>query len=34
LRAGLNTYQGHVTYKAVAEAFGLAYFAADEALAG
>ena len=34
LRAGLNTYQGHVTYKAVAEAFGLAYVAADEALDG
>ena len=34
LRGGLNTYQGHVTYKAVAEAFGLPYVPAEEALAG
>ena len=33
LRKGLNVADGHVTYAAVAEAFGLEYTAADEMLA-
>jgi alanine dehydrogenase len=36
LRAGLNLYKGRITYRAVAEAFGLnnLYLAAEEAVAG
>lgn len=34
LRAGLNTHQGRVTYKAVADAFGLSHIPAEETLAG
>jgi alanine dehydrogenase len=30
--AGLNVYKGQVTYKAVADAFGHAYFEAKELL--
>jgi len=33
LRRGLNTYQGEVTHKAVAEALGLPYTLAEQALA-
>ncbi len=33
LKAGLNTHAGHLTYRAVAEALGLPYISADEALA-
>jgi len=33
-RDGLNIHDGHVTYKAVAEAFGMAYVPASEALKG
>ncbi|SIP66109.1 L-alanine dehydrogenase (NAD-dependent) (fragment) [Mycobacterium tuberculosis] len=33
LRKGLNTHQGKLTYKGVAEAFGLPYTPAEEALA-
>jgi alanine dehydrogenase len=32
VRNGLNIHDGHVTYKAVAEAFGMAYVPASEAL--
>jgi alanine dehydrogenase len=34
VRNGLNIHDGHVTYKAVAEAFGMAYVPASEALKG
>ena len=34
LRDGLNIHDGHVTYKAVAEAFGMPYVPASEALKG
>jgi alanine dehydrogenase len=32
LRAGVNTYAGHITYEAVAESQGLAYKSLDELL--
>ena len=32
LRAGLNVWNGHVTFKAVAEAQGLSHVTADQAL--
>jgi len=34
LRAGLNVHAGRITYRAVAEAFGMDYVAAEAALAG
>ncbi|RIY34726.1 alanine dehydrogenase [Psittacicella gerlachiana] len=33
LKAGLNTYQGHITFPGVAQAFALPYVEADQALA-